>query len=611
MRLVLVAALFVLVSFSFSNTSTQTDWSGGPDIQGPVSDWGDSFWNSDSIADYNAGELCLLHILIIPAEHTIDVNFDGAWSVYSADVDGDGDADVLGAGRYCNEITWWENTDGTGTVWAEHIVDGDFNQPLSVYSTDVDGDGDADVLGAGNYCDDITWWENIDGTGTVWSKHTIDGEFDAAWSVYSTDVDGDGDADVLGAGASCDDITWWENTVGTGTVWVEHTVDGNFDGAMSVYSTDVDGDGDADVLGAGYNGDNIIWWENTDGTGTVWAEHNVDVNFDGAMCVYSTDVDGDYDADILGAGYECDDITWWENIDGTGTVWAEHAIDGNFNGASSVYSTDVDGDGDADVLGAGFFCDDITWWENIDGTGTAWEEHTVDGDFDGARSIYTADLDGDGDADVLGAGFDCDDLTWWDVKGYSPTASLESSILNPGDVGEWEIFASNSQSPAATSVSFQFRSSNDSSNMGVWSDTLFSPYILLDGILADFTRYLQYKVILQTADPTISPELFDVTFSYSLVLETDASESSEVPSLSLIVSENPSRGFFSALLSVPETGLVELSIYDVSGRVVSEAVLTLPIGTHTVTFDGLAEGVYFCTMRAGEFSATERIIVLD
>ena len=30
-------------------------------------------------------------------------------------------------------------------------------------------------------------------------------------------------------------------------------------------------------------------------------------------------------------------------------------------------------------------------------------EHTVDGEFDGARDIYAADLDGDGDLDILGA----------------------------------------------------------------------------------------------------------------------------------------------------------------------------------------------------------------
>ena len=33
-------------------------------------------------------------------------------------------------------------------------------------------------------------------------------------------------------------------------------------------------------------------------------------------------------------------------------------------GASSVHAADVDGDGDIDVLGAAYLADGITWWEN-------------------------------------------------------------------------------------------------------------------------------------------------------------------------------------------------------------------------------------------------------
>lgn len=57
--------------------------------------------------------------------------------------------------------------------------------------------------------------------------------------------------------------------------------------------------------------------------------------------------------------------------------------------------------------------------------------------------------------------------------------------------------------------------------------------------------------------------------------------------------------------NLPEAGLVNLSLYDVSGRVVAE----IPAGTHSVDFDVL-EGIFFCTMRAGDFSATERVVVL-
>ena len=89
------------------------------------------------------------------------------------------------------------------------------------------------------------------------SANTIDGAFDSAWSVFSADIDGDGDMDALGAAYFADDITWWENTAGDGSAWTEHTVDANFDGAISVFSADIDGDGDMDVLGAANEADDI------------------------------------------------------------------------------------------------------------------------------------------------------------------------------------------------------------------------------------------------------------------------------------------------------------------------------------------------------------------
>jgi hypothetical protein len=231
--------------------------------------------------------------------------------------------------------------------------------------------------------------------------------------------------DVLGASFALDDISWWENdgSPATGT-WTEHSIDADFDGAWSVNAADVDGDGDMDVLGAAYYHDDITWWEN-DGSQS-WTEHTIDPDFNGAYSVYAVDVDGDGDMDVVGGGYGNSSptiiIAWWEN-DGTPADddWSEHTIETNsFQLAHSVYAADVDGDGDMDVLGAANSVDDIAWWEN-DGTPATgnWSENTIDGSFDGAYSVYAADIDGDGDMDVLGAAqgtpYDYDGkITWWE-----------------------------------------------------------------------------------------------------------------------------------------------------------------------------------------------------
>ena len=262
------------------------------------------------------------------------------------------------------------------------------------------------------------------------TEHNIDATFGGASSVFAADVDGDGDTDVLGAALEDDDITWWENTDGSGTTWIEHTVDANFGGAFSVFAADVDGDGDTDVLGAALGDADITWWENTDGAGATWTEHTVDANFIGAFSVFAADVDGDGDTDVLGAAEDDNEIAWWENTDGAGAFSGRQTVDGTFGGARSVFAADVDGDGDTDVLGAAFGANDIAWWENTDGAGAFSARQTVDNNFNAAVSVFAADVDGDGDTDVLGAGDES--ITWWENGGGQfglPTTSTAPAMV--------------------------------------------------------------------------------------------------------------------------------------------------------------------------------------
>jgi hypothetical protein len=405
--------------------AADVDGDGDPDVLGAARNAHDiAWWENETIhrsAHYPA-----------PGDVTVDAYFDGANSVYGADVDGDGDLDVLGAAYYADDITWWENAAGDGSAWTEHTVDGAFDGAASVYAVDVDGDGDMDVLGAAAIADDIAWWENTAGDGSGWSEHSVDTDFDGPYDVYAADVDGDGDVDVLSAAWYTDDIAWWENTAGDGSAWSEHSVDTDFDAAFHIHAADVDGDGDLDVVGAAYKGNDIAWWENTLGDGSAWSEHTVDAEFNGACSVYAADVDKDGDMDILGAAFDADDIAWWENTAGDGTSWTEHTVDDAFDGAASVYAADVDEDGDLDILGAGANADDIAWWENTLGDGSDWTEHTVDADFDGAVSVYAADVDGDGDPDMLGAADIAHEVAWWENRGGQ--FALATSDTAPGKV---------------------------------------------------------------------------------------------------------------------------------------------------------------------------------
>ncbi len=76
---------------------------------------------------------------------------------------------------------------------------------------------------------------------------------------------------------------------------------------------------------------------------------------------------------------------------------------------------------------------------------------------------------------------------------------------------------------------------------------------------------------------------------------------------------NPFNPVTSIRFAVPRTGRVVLTLYDVLGQ--EQATLVdgeFSAGTYTVSWDAskVASGVYFCRMRAGDFMATKRMLLV-
>ena len=357
---------------------------------------------------------------------TIAGNFGGVLDIATADLDGDGDLDVLGAAENVNDIAWWENAAGDGTSWSKHLVDGSFEHASSVAAADLDGDGDMDILGAAPGANDVAWWENETGDASAWTQHAVDSSFSAAWDVIAGDVDNDGDMDILGVGYEGSSIAWWENTAGDGSAWSKYHVTTDTYLTFALAAADIDGDGDLDVLGASEGEEAITWWENRAGDGSAWLKYHVEQGVDSARDVAAADVDGDGDLDILGA-LQNEGMIWWENVAGDGGTWDKHAVTGSHSFAWAVAAADVDGDGDMDLLNAPWtYVDQISWYENTSGDGSAWHGHHMASDHVGWNGVAAADVDGDGDLDILGIAHDDGDIAWWENK------LIHSSALFPG-----------------------------------------------------------------------------------------------------------------------------------------------------------------------------------
>ncbi len=78
-------------------------------------------------------------------------------------------------------------------------------------------------------------------------------------------------------------------------------------------------------------------------------------------------------------------------------------------------------------------------------------------------------------------------------------------------------------------------------------------------------------------------------------------------------SPNPFNPSTSVSYWLPESGRVRISVFDVSGRLVAVLVDEIrPAGEHVVrwTATGLASGLYFCRLEAGDFALTQKITLV-
>ena len=100
-------------------------------------------------------------------------------------------------GKFNAIVAWYENLGDS--LWGAQQMVASCKFTQSVFSEDMDSDGDMDILVASDWHCYIAWYENTDGQGTFGEQHVITTYYvrGLGLSVYASDMDGDGDADVL------------------------------------------------------------------------------------------------------------------------------------------------------------------------------------------------------------------------------------------------------------------------------------------------------------------------------------------------------------------------------------------------------------------------------
>ncbi|MCI0345917.1 MAG: VCBS repeat-containing protein, partial [Chloroflexi bacterium] len=377
----------------------------------------------------------------------------GCRALELGDPDRDGDLDLL-ATSGVGTASWWDNEGGDGAAWSERALTtaDDHNDVLAA---DLDGDGDRDLVGADLSAAQLTLFENASSarSGELglrnWFFYGVPTGGDLS-DLAHADLDGDGLLDIVWVEQdflqppSTSVVDWMsgvgaEPTVGVLQFATEFDIYHDTNAfPHSVATGDVDDDGDVDVL-VGIEDDiagNPVLCANSGAVPPAWSCTSLGSGtFATVEHPELADLDGDGDLDFAAQFIDAATIhslRWWEQVGDPTTSggWADHAIHaGPIDIGFRLEVADLDRDGDLDLVhntdygpGTG-----ATWWRNDGGSPLVWTAQTipdVDTGVFGLRAWDLGDIDEDGDLDVASR------FAW--MENQLPTGWVEHEFFPPG-----------------------------------------------------------------------------------------------------------------------------------------------------------------------------------
>jgi hypothetical protein len=360
-------------------------------------------------------------------EHLIHQGFAYAYAVSAVDITGSGSLDLVTVDTNVG-LYLFEN-DGNGN-FTHHVIRRRVGEWLERHAiADINGDGKPEIVSVDNTNGCLLYFA-YDGDprdSASWTHNYItEGELPGAYDLTVADLNGDGDLDVAASSWRIGNhFAWFENRDGA---WVKHMIEDNIGETRAIHAVDFDGDGLPDLLGTAFTGNQVMWYRNPgDPANQPWHKYVIDDSA-GPMHGHPVDMNGDGNIDVVMALRGSDDpenqvlnqIVWYENNGSPETVpWKKHVIADGFPMAFEAVAADIDGDGEIEVVATAWGEDGrVTLFKHRGDPKGPWDMQVLKEGWSNVTQAILVDLNSNGRLDIVAcAERGSNELRWWRNEG--------------------------------------------------------------------------------------------------------------------------------------------------------------------------------------------------